>query len=1619
MSCINPNSKLNKFANSFGMSSPIMIQELLHKYEGVPDDVAISNLQDLILAVIIDGEKVSITPSIDANLASASSSIVGSVREFLSKTTKVNTILPEGSGIVYQLNGKDDNSDTGKAKFFTRGGFPISIDMIIKIKDNSKTLTLRDPVKSKAGSEIIQYLSGSVFGEGRGYEELIARFKSPFEHLEGGKMVPTPMTLNEYLAFKKTQPGFENITIGEVFKMFTGNEFDYVKEGVTRHSTPSLDRITNPDVKAWFTSPKTHKRIVYEISNVTNEEIARVATKDEMDTILDSQENNVPLKSSEVVNKSVLLQKAFPGANVEYQLTSQDLPGGSSEEHVVSILNELSRRFGIGYEIDNTMSAKGMFNFGTNIVTINPRLCTPDTMWHEYIHPFVNLLETNRPELFNALIAELKAERPSYIYNTEINYPNYVIDGKLTTEGYKEALVELLGRESMYAFSDAYEINSSGDVVEKTGGVSKLKDLIRRFYTLISDLFNRLINDPSIIIEADMLPVMTINSLAHIIGGTRNLVNIIGVESLSVPKEKQDIISNVVNKINKSLSGLIAITESRITKRVATGSLSEIKDLQTKLTKSKIMKGVLTSVYYSQSHYSEIIKKYNEDYKGMNLVQRMDFLRDLIAVTETFEPLSSMNSKLFEGISFANKGVFLRALASSNDLRGKVNSIIDSHIKDAYNDFAKDHQTREESARFSIMNELESAADVSMAERYVGAMASSPDFISALHKRIYNKTLKEGNDELKKDVSEFIEATEEIKKKGYSPEDILTDKDENGNNIPFMITDIDRSFYKKKEELISDVKDHRGVYLDYIDEDTEEAKEHNKNLKEKKDKLESFLGANTEIDPDVDVKVSMTNGQSLYVPLAKFKETVLGLNPYTGSVIVNPQFDISSVNRVFDEYFSGKTNVEVNRNGKVISTSSPFSYIEKVKFYNYDNFIVKAEYKTVKPGKYSNKHFLKLSENQEKLNYYNAYLNFVGKYKQMSPVYAQNKNMLPVMEKESVKGFFGAEDKSAYAENKFNQFKVETATNISAEQNSINGKNAPVLPMFFKSKFSEKKNKRISELSSLMKTETDEKALGKIHEEFNHLMTFVDYTDVDFGSIADSAINFAAMVHDNNNKMKIESASLIAAELLDRRQVYSKSLILNEPSRNINGEINYKTDGNRIAAQFREDLESQLYQLGDPDKGSTAEIIGTKITQLASYTGVAFNPKSSFYNLAMGHLNNLTESVGRLFYNTSHLMRAKAEFNSIAPGLGFFKKGEDRSPLKMIIDELEIFVPNSKEHRFSNMSQSAYSKLMISDIAFALDNFAEYSIQSQVIIAMMDSHAVDSDGSILSYSDFKKKYRNGTEEQFQQLPTLRSGVTTENGVVDYGVSQHELFLWKERVKGVIQITHGRYTKEDAAAISRYWWGKMLLQFKRWVGATVEERIVRSKYDTRLREDVEGRYRTFGKWVLSSLVKFKEAEAGAMDWKNLTEAQKGNIRKTGMDIAVIALTWSAVSILGNVLKDMGDDDEEGTAEYAAINFMRYSAMRIRQETSTLVNPFEWKSFTSNPMASMRTLTNLVDFTAEGVSAALSTDVDVYDRGDHKGEAKWIVKGEKVLPGIPFLDYLENLFKKPIDFYKQTK
>jgi hypothetical protein len=185
-------------------------------------------------------------------------------------------------------------------------------------------------------------------------------------------------------------------------------------------------------------------------------------------------------------------------------------------ENANVILNALKLKFGIDWVFDESIDALGLWNPNTNKIHINPNKMTIETLFHEFAHPFIEVVKIQNPSLYKRLEREVKRiginEELRPLYEQEYK------DAGLNTEQIEDALIT----ESIVTVLGLY---ASGETLGN--GLTRTID---RFLKFIKEMINNILNKK--VLTVDQLPADTnLRDLAKIL--TDN--SIVNLTSLNSP----------------------------------------------------------------------------------------------------------------------------------------------------------------------------------------------------------------------------------------------------------------------------------------------------------------------------------------------------------------------------------------------------------------------------------------------------------------------------------------------------------------------------------------------------------------------------------------------------------------------------------------------------------------------------------------------------------------------------------------------------------------------------------------------------------------------------------------------------------------------------------------------------------------------------------------------------------------------------------------------------------------------------------------------------------------------------------------------------------------------------
>jgi hypothetical protein len=413
----------------------------------------------------------------------------------------------------------------------------------------------------------------------------------------------------------------------------------------------------------------------------------------------------------------------------------------------------------------------------------------------------------------------------------------------------------------------------------------------------------------------------------------------------------------------------------------------------------------------------------------------------------------------------------------------------------------------------------------------------------------------------------------------------------------------------------------------------------------------------------------------------------------------------------------------------------------------------------------------------------------------------------------------------------------------------------------------------------------------------------------------------------------------------------------------------------------KEDIDYDHFQ-----KGSEKDVNGYGVTLLR-------NDKILSVNKLSRGLNTLSATVnlgGNVIAGTSHLLRGVAANFIEATGGKYYNNKDWASAYKEYFKHLTNFsfledarggkgsVPSQLLTHYGtmqgefmnefgkNIGAGVANKLFRRSTLFFSIHGAEHMVQTtQMIAAMKHTKVSDGTGKMISLYD---AYEKGVDGYIK----LKDGVKW---------SEEQDNQFRDTIQS-LNKDRGNYSEFDKAGLSRLWWGKMLIMFRRHIFNGIKSRWGAEYVDYERGEATQGYYRSFIKTLSSE---FNEMRLNGK-FRKLDDQEAYHFKKTLADVGMFALLATVV------VPAFKDESEHATNmnDYIAL-FSR----RLQQDVSFFLNPLEWKKVIQSPIVTGSTVDKFYDFFSQ-VATDPSEEYQKDGSGYRAGDSKALAKLKKILP-----------------------
>lgn len=537
-------------------------------------------------------------------------------------------------------------------------------------------------------------------------------------------------------------------------------------------------------------------------------------------------------------------------------------------------------------------------------------------------------------------------------------------------------------------------------------------------------------------------------------------------------------------------------------------------------------------------------------------------------------------------------------------------------------------------------------------------------------------------------------------------------------------------------------------------------------------------------------------------------------------------------------------------------------------------------------------------------------------------------------------------------------------------------------------------------------------------------------------------------------QMKVVKTNGIGIELIDRFQskFSDKEVKATENEKESNA---YK--------HFKNWMEHTFYgmELDEGIKGKIADLL----INYTSINGMWMNMFSGINNVTYGKSQIFIEAIGGEDFKNINLNEARKLYFSGLSDYSGKNEFSNTTLIGAIIRRLDVYKSQDElEGKLNATANTIMQKaLMIRNKGFFMQHAGEHFMQNQALLAMMDSHRII-DGKILSFNDFlekkglikitgnitkraeekeaikaNKELTKIAKEEFESYTKLIDAYEFVGGAAkikeNIKLDEDAEADFENKVVGVNHKLHGIYNKSDRSIFQQQFYGRAVMQFRKYYIPGLNKRFGRtfgkSTYSERLGREEEGMYvstfnfltkpvkdawnlqkdsenKEYIKFFLDTLASYKDFFGNAnIYWHTLTQGQKANVMKTATEyltFLAIYATW----LLIKALKAKYDDDEDDVNSWA-LGMLIYQIDKLSTEMQTyyVIGGIDnAKKIAQSPIPAWKNVSNGLKAVGELASYPFKpSDEWNFKGGAHHGDNKLI---HYVLSDIPGISQAERMY-----------
>ena len=464
-------------------------------------------------------------------------------------------------------------------------------------------------------------------------------------------------------------------------------------------------------------------------------------------------------------------------------------------------------------------------------------------------------------------------------------------------------------------------------------------------------------------------------------------------------------------------------------------------------------------------------------------------------------------------------------------------------------------------------------------------------------------------------------------------------------------------------------------------------------------------------------------------------------------------------------------------------------------------------------------------------------------------------------------------------------------------------------------------------------------------------------------------------------------------------------------------------------------MERNVYDIMSKHGGNWGQVDINKVTNAlngyAAGLAMTLNKAASTTNIMGGLTDIFIEAVGSHRFNVATFAKAEAKYTKEVLNGNILKDtytSVKMSYFNQLLDMFDVMggLGQNEQEALRNNIARKFGTTKSGNILNDMGEHAMHSILTQSLldgIKAMDenNNYLDKDGNVTteakgaSLADMLYFDSEGILKMNPKVAYSKANLTVK---YDKGGKSQINALIKHKVMDLFGVYDIKYQSEFSKTVAGKWvmlfkkfflskaayrYTGFMTSYKKKENLTEDDRF----YNSAEKEYIEGTYTTFVRFLRETgIPNLQMLQTMYMNWKNLSEYEKSNVKKATMEIM---LTSVILPSLGLLMAGMDDDDDDNNLLW----FFIYVNRRLTRELAQFRNPIEAAKMIQNPVAGIRFIQNGLNFMYDVITPVNfvpgeNESVFGYLDENSKGENKMWNHATKLVPILPQLgvDYKQR-------------